>query len=389
VIILQVIPAFPPAREYGGGPAVAFQIGKRLVRKGHTVIVFTTDADTKKARQSSGVFDADGMEVHVFPNISNRLAFSEKLFLSPGMISAVGKISGTIDIAHVHDFRTMQTLLIGWNSRNKFPYIIQAHGVISNRQGRRMPAKRLFDRLWGVEILKNAAGMIALNQAEQKAYLDMGADPARITILPNGVDLSEYRNLPSRGKFRARYGIADKPTVLYLGRLHDSKDIPFLLQAFAALPPSLSEARLVIGGPDDGALSSIKRCAQALGLGENILFPGTMNEEQKREAYVDADLFATPRFTGFPLTFLESMACGLPILTTDAGDKIPDIEGRAGICTPVDYEAYRDAMAHLLVDPIYRQAFCEGAKKLVRNYEWDTLVEKLEEFYLLSRRRGK
>jgi glycosyltransferase involved in cell wall biosynthesis len=379
--ILHVTPAFPPSTGYGGGPAVVHQVCKRLAKRGHEVIVYATDANDKHSRLVAGYKIVDDIEVYYFRNISNWLAYQLKLFLSPQMIRAMRQMSAGVDIIHIHDLRTFQSVVTCYFAQKRIPYVLQAHGVVPNKLGWLGKLKGFFDWLFGYKILQDAARLIALNEREADDYVRMGADRDKITIVPNGVDLSQYTALPRRGLFRERYGLGDARIVLFLGRVHESKGLDLLVQAFADLAEQLPDVKLVIAGPDDGYLGFLQNMTNSLNLGSRVIFSGFLSGQEKLAAFVDADVFATPRFTGFPLTFLEVMACGLPIVTTDVGDHIEGIDGRVGYVTRFDRIQYSNSLLNILTDPRLRASLGQGARQSAENYDWDMIVSRMEAIY--------
>ena len=122
------------------------------------------------------------------------------------------------------------------------------------------------------------------------AFVDFPFD--KVAYLPNVIALSSYRDLPGRGQFRAKLGIDDQAKiVLFLGRIHQIKNLETLLAAFGKVEQAVDcPAKLVIAGPDGGHLHAIKSLASQLEV-ENVVFPGPLYEREKLEAYVDADVF--------------------------------------------------------------------------------------------------
>ena len=140
--------------------------------------------------------------------------------------------------------------------------------------------------------------------------------------------------------------------------------------------------RLVIVGPDDGFLSTLKRQIEDLEIGDRILFTGPLHESDKLGAYVDADVFVTPSFLGFPVTFLEACACGTPIITTNKGDKLDWIHDKVGYVVEYNKEQLQDAMSEILSDEGLMRRFGEEGKRLVREkFSWDIIVTKVENIY--------
>ena len=73
-------------------------------------------------------------------------------------------------------------------------------------------------------------------------YIEMGVSKNKIEIIPNGINLSDYQNLPEKGEFRKKYGIKnDEKIILYLGRINRIKGIDMLIEAFSDVSNDLSK----------------------------------------------------------------------------------------------------------------------------------------------------
>jgi glycosyltransferase involved in cell wall biosynthesis len=124
--------------------------------------------------------------------------------------------------------------------------MVQAHGSLTT-YFHRGTLKRIFDKLWGYKILQGAANVIAITETEAGQYQSMGVSEDKIEIVPNGIDLSEFENLPQRGEFRRKYGLGNsEKMILYLGRIHKTKGLNMLLKAFHKLCEELEKIKLVI-----------------------------------------------------------------------------------------------------------------------------------------------
>lgn len=380
--ILQVIPAFYPAHGYGGGPNVAYEISKRLVKRGHEIVVYTTDADDRNSRFENGIRYVDGIETHYFRNVSNFLAFEHKIFLSPSMVPIMRRDLKSFDIVHLHDTRTFQSIIIYYFAKKYgIPYVLQPHGTLTSQTNTKQGFKKAFDRFFGIRILQNADKTILLNKAEAEKCREMGVKRDQNEIIPNGIDISKYEKLPEKGIFREKYAIDDDNIVLYLGRIHESKGIDLLVRAFAELSNKLNNVILVIVGPDDGHLSVLKELINSLNINEKVLFTGTVSEEDKLAAYVDADVFVTPSFYGFPLTFLEAMACSVPIITTNKGDFIEGIDNEVGYVTKYNVEELESSLFKILTDNELKERFKRKTKEKIKEFEWDAIVDRIENVY--------
>jgi glycosyltransferase involved in cell wall biosynthesis len=229
----------------------------------------------------------------------------------------------------------------------------------------------------------SASAFIALSQSEAEAHRLLGIAEEKIHVLPNGVDLERFKDLPERGEFRRKYGIElDAKVVLYLGRLHKSKGLDLLVEAFADLAPRMEDAQLVLVGPDGGIQRDLQRRIADRGIEERALFTGLVPEREKYAAFIDSDVFVTPKFYGFPITFVESCACGVPIVTTDAGNYLDWIDGVVGFSTGYSVTEVSDAMALILSQDVRTSQFRKNCRSLVsEKFNWKRICADLEVIY--------
>ncbi len=381
--ILQVISCFYPAWAYGGPVSVAFNLSKELVKRGHEVVVYTTDTIDRNTRQGTKYLEIEGIKVHYFRNISNRLA-SRNLFCAPGMLFQLRKEIRNFDIVHLHDYRSFQSIMVHYYAKKYgVPYVLQAHGSATTRFGK-VTLKKIFDLLFGHRITRDASRLIALTQAEAEQYGNMGISKDRIEIVPNGIDLSEFEDLPKRGKFREKYGLNNsEKIILYLGRIHSIKGLDLLAGAFANIPNDFDDVRLVIVGPDDGYLPALKESLRALKIKEKALVTGPLYGQEKLEAYVDADVYVLPSiYETFPMSVLEACACGTPVIITDRCGIANLINGQAGLVVPYDKEELRRALRRMLSDDKMSQEFGRHGKLLVREqFNWLKIANQIENVY--------
>jgi len=371
--ILQILQFFSPV--HGGSAEVPYRLSKELAKRGQEVTIFTSDYKSSQEYINS----IPEVKVYLFRSWLNYAKFH----VTPGMIKRVKKEIKNFDIIHMHNYRTFQNIVVYYYAKKYgIPYVLQAHGSVLplfQREG----LKKIFDLFFGYRILKDASKVIALTNAEAEQCKKMGVDEDKIEIVPNGIDLSEYENLPKRGGFRSKYLISDdEKIILYIGRLHKTKGIDLLVKAFVDVSKELDDARLVLVGPDDGYLSALEELIQELKVDDKVLFTGFVTNDEKMAAFVDADVFVTPSFLGFPVTFLEACACGTPIITTNNGDELDWIDDKVGYVVEYDKDQLRDAIIKVLRGEGLRKRFGEEGKRLVEErFGWDRIAEKVENVY--------
>jgi glycosyltransferase involved in cell wall biosynthesis len=383
--ILQVIPAFYPAHAYGGTVEVAYRISRELVRRGHEVTVYTSDSLDKYHRLKSGVSEIDGIKVYYFKTLNNRLAWNDRLIFTIGILPQLRRNINSFDVVHLHSYYTFLNIATHhYAKKHNIPYVLQAHGsVLPIFQKQRL--KKFFNLFWGYRIIKDTSKVIALTKTEAEQYKKMGVDENKIEIVSNGIDMPEYDNLPNRGKFRRKYSIGDdEKIILYLGRIHKIKGIDLLVETFSDLIKELNNVRLIIAGPDDGFLSTLKGQIEDLKLGNKTLLTGPLYERDKLEAYVDADVYVLPSvYETFPVTVLEACACGTPVIVTDRCDIAEFVDGKVGYVIQNDKDQLRDVIFKVLSDEGLRGRFGEEGRRLVEEqFGWDKVVKQVEDLYL-------
>jgi len=381
--ILQICPIFPPyPQNFGSGVTnVVYHISKELVRRGHEVTVYTSTSLglRKKMYHVNNPTSVDGIEVHAFQYTLGYYTF----FITPGIITAMRKNIRKFDVIHLHDNICFQSIICHhYAKRYNIPYILQTHGSPPRMVGERK-FKWMLDIAFGSRILRDASKIIALTKTEDGQLKNIGVSEDKIEIVPNGIEISEYDNLPKRGDFRKKYAIRDdEKIILYLGRIHKIKGIDLLVNAFVDLVKELDDVRLVIVGGDSGFLSTLKKQINVLNIDDNILFTGPLYERDKLEAYVDADVYVLPSvYETFPVTVLEAMACGTPVIVTDRCG-IANILDKVGCVVEYDKDQLRVAILKILSDEGLKRRFGDDCKKLVvEEFGWSAIIMQIEKVY--------
>jgi glycosyltransferase involved in cell wall biosynthesis len=372
--ILQVISYFTPRK--GGDVNVCCNISKQLAMRGHEVTVITTDLEFDNEYAES--IRKLGVKVIPFSCVANISMF----LMSPSIKNWLKANIYQYNVIHMHNFRSYQNNeVLHYAKKYNVPYVLQAHGSLPYFAKQNL--KKLYDFVWGNKILHNASRVIALHKTEADQYKKMGVVEEKIDVISNGIDLSEYESLPERGQFRNKYHIKDcEKIILYLGRIHKSKGIDLLIAAYSELFKDLKDSKLVIVGPDDGHLSELKNQTTELGIEDKVLFTGPLFNRDKLTAFVDADVFVTPKFSGLPVTFIEACACGLPIITTTEGDDIDWINNNVGFVVEYSVSSISQSIVKLLQDDKLQSRFGNKGKDLVRNeLNWGRISKCFEELY--------
>ena len=253
--------------------------------------------------------------------------------IMPGLLGQLKVDKSSIDIVHLHVFRTFQNVIFyKFCKKNNIPFVIDAHGAVPYYSKKNF-LKKLFDKIWGRRMLHDADFLIAETEVGVREYLDIDPtlNPDKIIIISPPFDTDEFKNLPQKGDFRSKYRIdpSDK-VIMFLGRVHHIKGNDFLIKGFKKLCDLRDDCTLVIVGGDDGHMDECKSLTNKLELSEKVIFTGFIGGSEKNSALIDADIVAqmSRQEQGAWAPF-EAVLCGTPIVVTEhtgAGEDVRRVD---------------------------------------------------------------
>jgi glycosyltransferase involved in cell wall biosynthesis len=203
----------------------------------------------------------------------------------------------------------------------------------------------------------------------------LGVSPDKVEVLYSGVN-ARFRpegEPRERERLQARYGIGDQPYILSVGTLQPRKNYLRLIRAFANLKP---ETQLVIAGGRGWLYEAI--FSEAERHGDRVRILGFVDEADLPALYRNAALFAFPSlYEGFGLPVLEAMACGIPVVCSNASS-LPEVAGEAGLLVdPLDTDGLAEAMRCVLEDSgLRREMIARGAAQAAR-FTWERAARQL------------
>lgn len=209
--------------------------------------------------------------------------------------------------------------------------------------------------------------IITLFEGNQKHQLEDGADPSKMMIIPNGIDLKRYGTIARRG--------SDVPTIALIGRVVPIKDVKTYIRTVSLLRQYAPDIRAYVIGPTDEDETYYEECqtmVQMLGLKNNIIFTGRANVDDYLN-HIDL-LVLTSLSEAQPLVMLEAGACGIPLVATDVGACRELIEGTSdddfgagGIVTQLaNPSSTAEAIYTLLTDRDRYQACSNAISQRIR-----------------------
>ncbi|HLG50048.1 MAG TPA: glycosyltransferase family 1 protein [Chloroflexota bacterium] len=269
--------------------------------------------------------------------------------------------------------------------RPRRPTVVTVHDLVPliRPEYRRTAAQRLYTALVA-RGLQSARRIITDSSASaQDLESLLGIAPSRIRIIPLGVD-SRFQPLATRtdhalaDRVLADHGI-DRPYFLYLGGLDQRKNVALLVRAFHRLKRETNLPHLlVIAGAirsADDLFYDPRPDLQRLGLVEDTRLPGPVTDVEARALLARATAFVFPSlYEGFGLPPLEAMACGTPVICSNASS-LPEVVGDAGLLfDPRDEAALTAHLARLARDAELRRELGTRGRERATHFTWERTV---------------
>jgi glycosyltransferase involved in cell wall biosynthesis len=200
----------------------------------------------------------------------------------------------------------------------------------------------------------------------QRVY---GTPTEKIRVVPCGADSSYTPIAEAAERVRAEWGL-EPGYILAVGTLHPRKDIGTLLRAYALMESDAPP--LVLVGPSGGATDDLKKIADEVGIAGRIRWLHFAPQQQMPALYSAAGVFVMPSlYEGFGLPVLEAMACGAPVVCSDA-TVFPEVTaGAALLVEPRNEQAFAKAMAQVLAERHLAEEMRAKGLARARNYDWE------------------
>jgi 1,2-diacylglycerol 3-alpha-glucosyltransferase len=204
-----------------------------------------------------------------------------------------------------------------------------------------------------------------------------------IEVVPNGVDLAPYRHFVEPID-RAGLGFSDNDILLvYSGRIAPEKNLAFLLRTFSGLSQAYDNVGLLIVG-DGPERDNLQDRVNLMGIASRVCFTGMVPYTEVPRYLAASDAFVTASVTEVhPLSVIEAMACGLPVLGIQSpgiGDMIED--GVTGfLIQEEDLAAFTAKMVRMVTEHDLRHTMSQKARQAVEAYAIERTAQMLQESY--------
>lgn len=394
--ILYAVPGYKPAYRIGGPVVSVSATAEYLVRRGHSVTVFATNSNLDQDLEvpTNRPVSVNGVEVWYFrrqDRIKKWLPFVPYLAKSigylyaPRMQAALNAIVPGVDVVHSHlpfIYPTHAAAYAAFKYKKAFFY--HQRGVLDPAHLRfRSVKKRIVLKLIEKPIMQRATCLIGLTEYERRSYVLLGVNTP-CEVIPNGIDTREYWHETDPAWHR-RIGVEPNATmILFMGRLHPTKGVERLLDAFLRIKDDFPRAVLVLAGPDEfGLQKKVKDAVLTQCEHGRILFTGMVSGDVKKALLARANVFCLPsNAEGLSIAVLEAMASRTAVLLS-VGCHFNEVEEQgAGRVCAAEPKAIAECLKEMLNNPEELSKMGWRGYEFVRSqYDWNVVVDKLCSLY--------
>jgi glycosyltransferase involved in cell wall biosynthesis len=368
--ITHIIRSLDP--NAGGPPIVVARVAAEMARQGQDVRVIANaspDAQQRIAAMIGSIPGADQVKYEDAGDLKSQILNSQ--------------------IVHLHGvwdpiLKSAASAAYGLG----VPYVVAPHGMLDPWSLSQKSWKKKIALALGYRAMLNRCSFLHLLNRDEKDLVAPLRLRCAMQVIPNGIAAEEFANLPPAGTFYAAHPeLNGQPYILFLGRLHYKKGLDILADAFAIVSKTDPDVRLVIAGPDDGALADFQSRINTTNLAPRVHLIGPIFGSDKLAALADAACFALPsRQEGFSIAILEAMAAGKPVVISKACH-FPDVaEESAGEVTELNAAAFAAGILKVLQNSTsYGQA---GPAMVHSRFTWLKVVEQMLRAYQSALQRS-
>jgi len=359
--------------QYSGGTEkVVWELSKFMARQRHEVTILQTDL-YEKGHKWKAVEKKEGINIITCKNDR----FVKGFGYSGEFKKKLKEIWKNFDIVHIYGhgrFTSEYTLRF---IKNRKPIVYSACGFFHNKK--HSFAKKLYDKFFkgSTRYIDFCTG---LTEIENKRYGELGVSRGKREVVPAWIDLEKFKKRKiNKENLRKKYGIKDKKTLLYVGRVHESKGLQYIVKAVKNL-----DVNFLIVGRDADFSATLNEKIKRYKIEDRVKLLGGLDEESLLDSYSLADAFILfSSWEGFGIVVLEAMAVGLPVIVSDRGSLPTLIKNKENglVVKYPNVEELKENIQLLFGDKKLEKKVKKNSKNFVKKFEYSRVAKQYEEIY--------
>jgi len=375
--ILMLTWEYPP-RIVGGIARVVHDLSKRLIKDGHEVTVVTYKEGNVPYYEND-----KGVKVYRVDNymINPNNFIDWVLQLNFNLVAKANEIiskEGKFDVIHAHDWLVASSAKTLKNSYN-IPIVSTIHATESGRNsGIHDEVQRYINDTEWMLTYESTEVVVNSNYMKNELQRLFGLPFEKISVVPNGINLTNYSGIERDYDFRRQYAMDNEKIILFSGRLVYEKGVQYLISAMPKIIEHYHDSKLVIVGKG-GMIDELRQEVNYLGIRDKVYFTGYLEHKKLCKMYKCADISVFPStYEPFGIVALEAMLAGVPVVVSDVGglNEIVDhgINGMKSYAG--NPNSIADSVLALLYDQQLADNIVKNAKQKVKDmYNWTKIAQ--------------
>lgn len=230
-----------------------------------------------------------------------------------------------------------------------------------------------------------AGRVIALSENTKRDVEELGADPERIEVIYGGGNIVPDERIAYKRTDELRQALKlPEKFILFIGTLQPRKNVPFLVRAFAHMKSENVSMphKLVLAGPKGDASGEIEALAGELGIADDLIITGYLDDWQIPLLYKNSDACVLPsKYEGFGQVVLESMAYGTPVIASRSSSLVEIVHDAGMLIDLDDIEQLSDAMTSMLTDINLREDLIDRGRERAQKFTWEQCAKQTRRLY--------
>ena len=367
--LIMILSYFEAAPKSGVSVRI-FEMAKNLVLLGNKVFLIAPGSDNNQVRINN---------LHIIKFKSPR--YLKPLFIIYYLLKLGQRIikEKQIEIiisAHLWSLLPALILKIGYSKK----LVLDEHNVEFLRAIRMKSLKRLlFSFILEKGFANLSDSILTVSLLDKKALNNLGIQPNKIHIIPNGADTQKFHPNIDASSIRRKYNAESDPLVIFMGKLDYKPNIEALELLFQKILPNVLQqvpcCKFLVVGMNPPAHLNHK----------SVLYTDYVKDVAKYIAAADVAIAPLLSGSGTRLKILEYMATGKPVISTRLGAEGIVIENGKNIILADDMNEFASQVIKLILDSNLRKQIGKNARELImKKYDWRSIVEILDREVLKS-----
>ncbi len=391
-------------KEVGGMNIYVLELSKRLVKIGYSIDIFTRQQDSVSEKIVE--ISKNLRVIHIKAGPQKDIEKKELIRYIPEFVDNlngfVKKNSLSYDLIDCHYYMSG---IAGVNLGEKWniPFAITFHtlALMKNLVAKTDQEKESIERIYAEKLLAKRAAIVISPSETDKEYLKFlyGCEDGKIAIVSPGVDTKKFSPI-DKNLAKEKIGFhKNGKLILFVGRIEPLKGIDVLLYSMKMLVeknPQINVYLWIVGGDTSKSVEfwpeELKRLEELrgiLGLKSSVKFVGRKKPEELPFYYNAAEFLIGPsQYESFGMTALESMSCGIPVITTDVTgvSDLFDEKHQTLVSSANNPLHLEQIMENLLIDDKFHEKVSREVFERVQDLDWENVAKCIDfEFESLSK----